>query len=328
MAIYGYTFPTGRNLIQLKKIKNDCPSKELVAAVESVKYYRMTDGILNLFDKDVAVAVEMVYNSKYNSSASIFATTTSTPTTSTITTVKSNISGVWSIKSLFDIPFPSSPYKINITSTSIILQGGCNTYTYPYTLTPQVQVISLGAPTATKKACQNSDDQLYVSGVDKMYKYLESNTTSGRYLNFYDETGNIGYALEIRTGASTGASSNVGFGAALAQADMPFADGTVLMLLLKRRDLPRAVVTIKNNTLTYTRCNTISHTFKIADPKAKEGNISISEATSTRKACTDDNDSLYINALSSAIKYTYNAGSKTILFKDSNGTDVVTFNRS
>jgi heat shock protein HslJ len=329
MAVYGYSFPTGKNTIQLKKINNSCPSKELVSAIESVKYYRMADGIIDLYDKNVVLAIEMVFSKKYDPKDSIFASAapaSPTPTTSNAPQPKDDLTGIWSIITLFDIPFDKTPYSLNITPTDIILQGGCNTYTYPYTLTPQVQVISLGSSSATKKACQNSDDQLYVSGIDKMYKYLLSDTARGKFLNFYDEKGNIGYALQIKkAGTSAGSVSPV---IVAPQSDLAFADGSVLMLLLKRRDLPRAIVTIKGDKLTYSRCNTITHTFKISDPKAKEGTIIITGSTTTKKACPNDNDSLYISTLNSAVKYSYNADSKTILFKDANGTDVVTFNRS
>lgn len=178
----------------------------------------MADGMITLFDKDVAVAIDMVFSKKYDPKDSIFASAApiapSAP--SSQPQPQADISGAWSIRSLFDIPFPQSPYSLNITSTTITLKGGCNTYTYPYTVTPQVQVISLGKPTMTEKACQNSDDQLYVSGIEKMYKYLESSTPNGRVLNFYDEKGNIGYALEIRKQGA-----NSAFGNSVAVAPQP-----------------------------------------------------------------------------------------------------------
>ena len=72
-----------------------------------------------------------------------------------------------------------------------------------------------------------------------MYKYLISDVQNTKRLNFYSKEGNIGYALKI---VKPGTSKPV------IQAPptelLPFRDGTILMLLLKRRDLRRAVVTI------------------------------------------------------------------------------------
>ena len=119
----------------------------------------------------------------------------------------------------------------------------------------------MGEPTSTRKACANSDDQLYVSGVTKMYKYLVSPTSKGYSLNFYDTTGNIGYALQIRKpGTATPGRASA------PKKILPFSNGVVLMLLLNRRDLPRAVARINGDTLTYSGCNTMTHKFSTANP--------------------------------------------------------------
>ena len=51
MAVYKYEFPQGRNTIKLTKVKNSCPSKELTDAVESVRYYRLNEGVLDFYDQ-------------------------------------------------------------------------------------------------------------------------------------------------------------------------------------------------------------------------------------------------------------------------------------
>ena len=100
------------------------------------------------------------------------------------------------------------------------------------------------------------------------------------------------------------------------------------MLLLNRRDLPRAVTTISGDTLSYKGCNKIRHKFIIADPEASEGTIEISSISQTRKACPNDNDKLYMDALNSAVRYTHDPRAKTIIFTNAAGEDVVTFNRT
>ena len=190
---------------------------------------------------------------------------------------RTNLSGNWQIVTLFDIPFPDTPYSLAIDLESITLLGGCNTYKFPYTLNATIQTITVGEPTSTRKACANSDDQLYVSGVIKMYKYLVSPTSKGHSLNFYDTTGNIGYALQIRKPGSSGTAGRI----SAPQKILPFGNGVVLMLLLNRRDLPRAVVTINGDTLTYSRCNTMTHKFSTPDPEANQGKISITLTSQT-----------------------------------------------
>ena len=117
--------------------------------------------------------------------------------------------------------------------------GGCNTYKYQYTVNSQAQLITLGGSTSTKKNCANSDDQLYVNGIESMYKYLISDVQNTKRLKFYSKEGNIGYALKIVKPGTSGPVIK-----APPTEFLPFSDGNVLMLLLKRRDLRRAVVTI------------------------------------------------------------------------------------
>ena len=110
-----------------------------------------------------------------------------------------------------------------------------------------------------------------------MYKYLVSPTPKGYSLNFYDTAGNIGYALQIRKPGSSATSRRTSAPPKI----LPFGNGVVLMLLLNRRDLPRAVVRINGDTLTYSRCNTMTHKFSTPDPEAEKGKISMTLTSQT-----------------------------------------------
>lgn len=174
---------------------------------------------------------------------------------------------------------------------------------------------------STFKACGQSDDQLFVSGVNKMYKYLLSTSSTAYSLNFYDQTGNAGYKLTMPVPGATKIQ-------AAPQIPDPFAKGTGLMLLLKRRDLPRAIVDMTSTSLTYTRCNTMTHSLKIDTPKATSGNLVVALASQTKKACPDQNDQLYIDTLNSAVSFSFDSLTNTILLKDKTGTDVISLNRT
>ena len=271
----------------------------------------------------------MIYKEPYDSSKSIFkpkATRqsprtqlrprprprpSSRPSSSEISS--SNLVGTWKVNSLFGIPFPKSSYSLGFTSTTINLLGGCNSYRFPYTLNDTTQIITIDKPTSTKKACSNSDDGLFVSGVEKMHKYLISKTSLGYNLNFYDKPGKAGYSLTLQSGSSNSPSRTT------PSKVKPFGNGVVLFLLLKRRDLPRAVGRISGNALTYTGCNTITHSFKIGDPTATEGKINIKGGPSTRKNCASSTDSVYIKTLNSVVSYVYDSSAKTTIFKDRAG---------
>ena len=110
-----------------------------------------------------------------------------------------------------------------------------------------------------------------------MYKYLVSPTPKGYSLNFYDTAGNIGYALQIRKPGSSATLQRTSAPPKI----LPFGNGVVLMLLLNRRDLPRAVVRINGDTLTYSRSNTMTHKFSTPDPEAKQGKISMTLTSQT-----------------------------------------------
>lgn len=327
-AVYNYTFSTTqRNGLTLKAVKNTCSSKDLIAAVESVKYYRLNRGILDLYDGQINVAVEMVYSEAYDPKKTVFggapppASTGNSQSASTSSGVSaSNLAGAWKVSSLFGIPFPSTPYSLTFTKDKISLNGGCNAFTFPYEIDSTTQIITVKEGTSTLKACTQSDDQLFVSGVNKMYKYLFSTTSSEYNLNFYDKTGNAGFKLTMPV---PGATKIV---AAPVEQSAPFAKSTALLLLLKRRDLPRAITNITPTSLSYSRCNTMTHSIKIDDPKAISGNIVISLLSQTKKACPDSTDQVYIDALNSASSYSYDSQAKTILLKNKEGVDVVALN--
>jgi hypothetical protein len=144
-----------------------------------------------------------------------------------------------------------------------------------------------------------------------MYKYLVSTTSSGYSLMFYDEAGNAGYSLysKINTPSTP---SQINKPTQINTLN-PFS-GQALMLILQRRDLARAIVTITNNTMTYTLCNTITHTYTV-NTAVKSGSIKVTGGASTNNTnCGKSNDLLYISALNSAVSYVYDSNANTIVF--------------
>lgn len=195
----------------------------------------------------------------------------------------SNLVGNWTISSLFGISFPKTNYYLLFNATAITVNGGCNVYTYQYTINATTQLITIGNFTKTDKSCASSDDQLYVSGISKMYKYLVSSTSSGYSLIFYDQTGNPGYSLFSKI-------NNIPPAPAQINTVNPFS-GQALMLVLQRRDLARSIVTITNSTISYTLCNTINHTYTLSAPVKSTGSIKVSGGASTNNTnCAKSND--------------------------------------
>lgn len=156
---------------------------------------------MGFYDKTVSLVVELVYSTTFDPAKPIFGKQTQpqpqpqAQVQSQPSSQSSNIAGQWSIISLFDVALPKSAYSLIITVSSIQLIGGCNSYSYDYTINSNTQVINIGNSVSTKNECDNSDDQLYVSGINKIYKYILSNVNGAPRLNFYDQAGNIGYAL-------------------------------------------------------------------------------------------------------------------------------------
>lgn len=280
--VLNYTLYPSANIITLAPVVNKCPSVNLTAAVLSSKFFRVNNGILDLYDKSVSLTTELVYSTAYDPAKPLFAITApAAPTAS----VASPIAGAWAIASLFNIPFPSTPYSLTINQTSISLLGGCNNYSFSYSVNTTSQTISIGNSTSSTASCSQSDDQLYVSGIQKMYKYVLTKSAAST-LSFYDQQGSIGYILKtpaLSTPIQTPATQTA------------LSSGTYLFLLLKRRDLPRMLVTVSANSITYQGCNAIRHTFSPASlTSTKSGQISISGGATTSNTCSINNDQIYI----------------------------------
>jgi heat shock protein HslJ len=204
--------------------------------------------------------MEFIFANPYNASKPLFpaanpsspspraaSNTGSTATTSAnLQPSTSSIAGNWAIAALFNIPLPSTPYSLTITSNTIRINGGCNNFTYQYTINSTSQLIVIGNQSSTNKSCGQSDDQLYVSGINKMYKYLISGSNGIFTLRFYDQSGNPGYTLSINQnqGPQTRSSPTSAPAPSPNQAPQPLSPGTYLLLNLQRRDIPRALVNI------------------------------------------------------------------------------------
>jgi heat shock protein HslJ len=192
-----------KNIIEFSPIVSNCPSQELTAALTQSKYFRIRNGILDLYDSKVGLSMEFIFANPYDASKPMFpaaASTSSAPKATPAANSQpstSSIAGNWAIAALFNIPLPSTSYNLTISPTTIRINGGCNTYTYQYTINSTSQLIAIGNQTSTNKSCGQSDDQLYVSGILKMYKYLISGSNGIFTLRFYDQTGNPGYTLSI-----------------------------------------------------------------------------------------------------------------------------------
>ena len=339
-AVYNYSFPKQRNSINLTLVSNTCPSTDLIAAIQATRYYRISNGILDLYDANVTLTAEMVYANPYDPAKPIFNAAPPTPPPAPAAPVAfvappvagfsaTNIAGNWSIVSLFGISFPGTTYYLTITGATITLNGGCNIYSFPYTINSVSQTITLGGQTATERACTNSDDQLYVSGITKMFKYLTSVSSSAYSLLFYDQTAKPTYSLyqKIANTPTPTVTSSLQTSPATVAAvpTSPFVPGTFLLLLLQRRDLPRAIVTLTPTTFTYSLCNTISHNYALANPNAPNGPITISGAALTKKACPQSTDDVYISTLNSAVTYSSDPSTNTITFLNKAGAEVVVF---
>lgn len=281
--VLNYTLYPSANIITLAPVLTKCPSLDLTAAVQSSKYFRVNNGILDLYDTSVSLTTELVYSTAYDPAKPVFASQVAAPQVAANLT--SPIAGNWAIAALFNVPFPTTPYSLIISSTSISLLGGCNNYSFSYLINATSQTITIGNSTSSNNACGQSDDQLYVGGIQKIYKYLLTKSAAST-LSFYDQQGNIGYVLKTAALPPTPATSTT--------TQTPLSPGTYLFLLLKRRDLPRMLVTISANTITYQGCNTIKHTFSPATlTTAKTGQITITGGPSTTNNCSINNDKLY-----------------------------------
>lgn len=164
-----------------------------------------------------------------------------------------------------------------------------------------------------------------------------SNSNGVATLNIYDQKGNSGYVLttgskDINISSVTNTNTINSSPKATVSPAVPkmidvLANGTYLMLLLKRRDLPRVMATISGNTVTYKLCNNIKHFFKIATPNANISNVTLTGGAITTNNCSKSNDGEYYNALNevNALKYDDELG---VIIFSKQGTDTVTFSRT
>lgn len=152
-AVYNYS-QDGKDKINLTLVSNNaCPSSSLITNLNNSVYFRARGTVLDLFDSNIQLSLEMTYLQAYNSSQSIFSpptniftnSTLSQPTNSNVilpasfsTVSVTNLQGIWKVLSLFGIPFQNSLYSIQLNSSQLILSGGCNTFNYNYTLNPSL----------------------------------------------------------------------------------------------------------------------------------------------------------------------------------------------
>ena len=148
------------------------------------------------------------------------------------------------------------------------LSGGCANYEYGYELDASKQIITVGESRQNNTGnvkCAQSDDQLYLNGILRMYKYILNTNNGSQILNFYDEKGQIGYSLALEPKVNVRPVQNVTRNNQNVQitpvVDVALSPGRYLMLLLQRRDLPRVPLVISSKTITYKRCNDIMQTF-------------------------------------------------------------------
>lgn len=328
--IFNYKLTPNQNVITLTTVQSNCSSQNLTKAVSASKYFRLNHGILNLYDSTVTLVVGLVYSTTFDPAKPIFnaqpSPTSSSSSNSQSVSVNqpistSNLIGTWSISSLFNIPFPSSPYSIVFTASTIKLNGGCNNYTANYSINSTTQLITVANPTPSiTSACSQSDDQLYVSGITKLWKYLLSNTNGNTILNFYDQTGNIVYALRSATSQAVPRPQTTAASTAkTAATGAPLAPGTYLLLLLSRRDLPRLLVNVTANILTYKSCNNIRQTFTPERLTAKNGSITFTGGPTSNSTCTINNDQLYYGSLNLAKSYSFDASANAVVLSNAAG---------
>ena len=189
--ILNYSLDPSQNIINLTPVLSACPSQNLTNAMMTSKYFRLHNGILNFYDNTVTLTAGLVYSAVFDPSQPIFGGSAGVGAIST-----SNLAGTWYILSLFNIPMATSPYTLIFTANTIELTGGCGTYTLNYTINSTTQIITIGSPApSVASSCSQSDDQLYLSGITNMYKYLISTTNGVSSMSVYDQSGSIGYSL-------------------------------------------------------------------------------------------------------------------------------------
>lgn len=56
-SVYNYTLNSKTRVIELIPVVSNCPSTDLIKSLESSRYFRFRNGILNLFDVNVTLTV-------------------------------------------------------------------------------------------------------------------------------------------------------------------------------------------------------------------------------------------------------------------------------
>lgn len=283
----------------------------------------------------------MIYVQSYDPNNPIFPTITPTssspskpPTSPSLTSSAisvANLKGNWQIISLFNIPFPTTPYSLVFNATDLQLIGGCNTFTYGYILYPNTQNIQLGPSRYTSQTCTKNDDQLYASGISKMYNYTLSSANEGIKLKFYDQGNVLVYDLILKTNNSspnnTSSTSNVippNNPITLSTPAYSLSSGRYILLLLQRRDLPRILVNFTSNTLTYSICNTIQNLYILSNPNnLQSGNIKITGGPTSNNSCTSSNDQVYYGTLNLVSTFKVDQTSGVITFSNAGGIETI-----
>ena len=98
--------------------------------------------------------------------------------------------------------------------------------------------------------------------------------------------------------------------------------------MLSRRDLPRVLVKVVKNELTYKSCNSIKQVFLPAQLKASSSNISFTGGPTTSNNCTVNNDQIYYSTLNSAKSYAFDSSVNSIIFSNALGKEVATLTQT
>lgn len=104
--------------------------------------------------------------------------------------------------------------------------------------------------------------------------------------------------------------------------------GKYLLLLLQRRDLPRVLVNITANMLTYKVCNTIQQIYLPAKLSPSNSTITFTGGPTTNSTCKTNNDDLYSGTLNQAKTYTYDSAASSIIFSNSAGIEIATLTQT
>ena len=104
--------------------------------------------------------------------------------------------------------------------------------------------------------------------------------------------------------------------------------GKYLLLLLQRRDLPRVLVNITANMLTYKVCNTIQQIYLPSRLTSNSANITFTGGAITKSTCKPNNDDLYSGTLNQAKTYAYDASASSVIFSNSAGVEIATLTQA